>query len=467
NNYLKTTRYVQDTANRMLTGRVRSLSQEVDGVSNGATAAFVGTRELRAGAYPRPPLTLVVNRDGYQREPGDVIKYIDNVDNYVKVLRIAEVQKLATDETAEIVLNCVEDQYGVGAAAYSPFVPTGFHLTLHLSLELEDNLIGLTSDLLGVAGLDDGGEVLLSLAVFIPATASDSIDNLADSIALSLRTPQGLSLADSITLTDVVSVVRTPEILNQSLSDNVNNIADSVVSILGLAGFTFSDSINNLADSASTALASTINTPSDLASIWEYWEPSRNSFSDNDPIGTMAGQVVPGTGHNWTQSSAGAKPTYKASILNGLGIARFDGTDDELQGANPTALTAEHMFVVLKIDNDPPASGKNGNWSLGGGAVNQYPELAGTNPIWDGSFRTATLIFSKSSMNLAQWRVAEVVSTSSEYIFRLDGTVLQNGTGGTSFGHQSASSIRLGRCDPFNSLFLDGDIAGMYIFSAK
>jgi hypothetical protein len=122
NNFARTTRYAQDLSNRMLTGQTRSLIQSLEGVSNGAEAALVATREMRAGSYPRPPLTLTTNREAYAKEPGDVIKYIDNVDGYTKILRIAEVQGGAEDNS-EIKLICVEDQYGVGSSAYAPYVP--------------------------------------------------------------------------------------------------------------------------------------------------------------------------------------------------------------------------------------------------------------------------------------------------------------------------------------------------------
>lgn len=196
NNYLKATRYAQDTANKMLTGRTRSLSQSLEGVSNGASAALVGTRELRAGAYPRPPFNLLVNRDGYALEPGDVIKYIDNVDNFTKILRVAEVQALATDDTAEVGLNCTEDQYGVGAAAFAPYVPPGFTLTLHLHFEVEDSLTGL-SDALGK-----------SLAAFIGVSGLvDDIGFLADAIALQLNVPLSLGLSDTLqNLTDNLAI---------------------------------------------------------------------------------------------------------------------------------------------------------------------------------------------------------------------------------------------------------------------
>ena len=125
NNFIETSRNTMDLANYMMQGRVRSVSQSLEGVSNGTQAAFIGTREMRAGSYPNDPITLVTNRDGYDEQPGNVIKFIDNVNNYVKILRVAEVQT-GTEDTSECNLMCVEDQYGVGAAAYNPFVPAGF-----------------------------------------------------------------------------------------------------------------------------------------------------------------------------------------------------------------------------------------------------------------------------------------------------------------------------------------------------
>lgn len=223
NNYLKATRYVQDVANKMLTGRTRSLSQSLEGVSNGATAALVGTRELRAGSYPRPPFSLGVNRDGYALEPGSVIRYIDNVDNFTKVLRVAEVQALATDEKADVQLNCTEDQYGVGAMAFAPYVPPGFNLTLHLHFEVEDSLSELGD------GLDE------FIAVHTASAISDVI-NLDDSISVQLNAPADVSASDSI-----------------------NNLSDAIV-----IGGMFN--------------------PSDIASL-NYWlNADTPALADNDPV---------------------------------------------------------------------------------------------------------------------------------------------------------------------------------------
>lgn len=125
NNFIETARPTMDLANYMMQGRVRSLDQNLEGTSNGAQAAFIGTREMRAASYPNAPITIVANRDAYSIEPGDVIKLIDNVLEFVKIIRVAEVRG-GTEDTSEIEIVGAEDQYGIGASAYNPFVPAGF-----------------------------------------------------------------------------------------------------------------------------------------------------------------------------------------------------------------------------------------------------------------------------------------------------------------------------------------------------
>lgn len=200
NKYQTTSRYTQNLANMLLTGQTRSLSQTLEGVSNGETAAFVGTREMRAGSYPRPPITLIVNRDGYLREPGDVIRFIDNVDDYQLILRIGEVQKIATDDESDIALVCTEDQYGVGASAFNPFVPPGFVLNLRHLVLFEDDM------------------------------------NLTDGFGMQVNSPQNQGFTDSFGLSDSF----TFELLSPfalSFSDTLNNWADTVATSSGAEEF--------------------------------------------------------------------------------------------------------------------------------------------------------------------------------------------------------------------------------------
>jgi len=299
NNYLKATRYVQDIANKMLTGRTRSLSQSLDGVSNGASAALVGTRELRAGSYPRSPFNLTVNRDGYALEPGDVIKYIDNVDNFIKILRVGEVQALATDSTAEIQLNCTEDQYGVGAAAFAAYVPPGFTLTLHLHFELEDSL----------SALSDAFNKFIAVAQ--SSSFADSL-NLSDAISIQLNVPASLALSDSL-----------------------NSLTDAVV----MAG------LFDPSQEASTALWL-------RAGDEAYTDDGTTPAStDGDAIQMVRNKL--NTAERWRQTIAGSKPTHKVGIQNGRPVWRFDG-DDFLDHNNTDHFfggTANTLMVVVSASS--------------------------------------------------------------------------------------------------------------------
>lgn len=206
--------------------------------------------------------------------------------------------------------------------------------------------------------------------------------------------------------------------------------------------------------------------PADVASMWEFWEPRLEGLNDNDPIGQLTGQIAPGSGHNFTQSNSSKKPVYKANIVNGQGVARFDGSDDEMVGANPSGLSAVHFFVVIKIDADPPAANKNGTWSFSSGCLGLYPNLADTTKISACDFLNAgAQVFSKGGMALDTWRVYEVASTATAWKFRLDGTLLH--TVGGIVGHQTNGFNPIGRSGPFDPNFLDGDIAGIYISSAE
>jgi hypothetical protein len=332
NNYLKATRYVQDIANKMLTGRTRSLSQSLDGVSNGASAALVGTRELRAGSYPRPPFNLTVNRDGYALEPGDVIKYIDNVDNFIKILRVGEVQALATDSTAEIQLNCTEDQYGVGAAAFAAYVPPGFTLTLHLHFELEDSLSALS---------DAFNEFL---AVGQSGTFIDSI-NLSDSVSVQLNAPASLALSDSVNnLTDALNTLTTPQLLTENLSDSINNLTDAFASI-----------------------NSDFNPGSFLAGLDWYLDADNVSGNDGDPVNFWPD--VSGANKNYGQGglSSSSNPTLRKNVLNGHATVEFITDDKLVNDPNQRDFGSANTLIVVCTPSSTANSYILGGSQLGGG----------------------------------------------------------------------------------------------------
>ena len=121
-----------DTANRIIQGRQVTINKQFRGVSLPGTAALVATREMRSGSFPRPTMTVYVNRnaawdedDERYIEPGDVRKLISFKYGWTKILRILEVG-IGKEDDSRFRLVCVEDLFGVSAAAFANSGAGGF-----------------------------------------------------------------------------------------------------------------------------------------------------------------------------------------------------------------------------------------------------------------------------------------------------------------------------------------------------
>lgn len=190
-----------------------------------------------------------------------------------------------------------------------------------------------------------------------------------------------------------------------------------------------------------------------LASIWEWWEPSRNSLTPDAAIANMAGQVAPGAGHDFSRASG--QPIYKDNIINGLGVARF--TNQILENVDPSALTAAHLFMVVKMVTEGTATGP---WKWGTSASADHYAFTDGN-IYDGSLSNTRRTVGNPTPLLTDWRVVEIISTGTEWTFNLDGTQLFT-TGTNTVG--ITSSCKLGTN---GSNTKDYDFAGGYLCSAK
>src|SRR5687768_11145672 len=93
--------------------------------------------------------------------------------------------------------------------------------------------------------------------------------------------------------------------------------------------------------------------PSDIAGL-KLWlkADAITGLADGDPVTTWADSS--GEGNDFTQGTAGNKPIYKTSILFGLPVVRFDGTDDVLLGGDLSAdfPSAATLFVLFKPNSD-------------------------------------------------------------------------------------------------------------------
>lgn len=206
------------------------------------------------------------------------------------------------------------------------------------------------------------------------------------------------------------------------------------------------------------------STPSSIASIWEWWEPSREvGLVDNDPMGQLTGQA---NGRHWTESNASNKPTFKENQINStLAAVRFAGSPRAFgTGPNMSALTEGHIFLIVKIDNDPAAaSATSGLWKIGTDALqnDHYPFTTGQ--VFMGPGTNNRVSATNPTTNLTNWNVLEVVTKSNDYRIVLNGTETIFSSGSATIAYTSTPKLGNSLTTPY----LLGYIAGMYMFSAK
>ena len=185
---------------------------------------------------------------------------------------------------------------------------------------------------------------------------------------------------------------------------------------------------------------------------------------DGDPITTFTDQC--GNGNHWSQSTSGAKPIWKASIVNGHAVGRFDGTDDHFTLGSDilSGKSGGEVWVVVKIDTDPPASSaQSGLWKMDGDGTNavHYPFTDGQlYEAFGSTARKATGV--NPTPALTGWRLYNVSSKNSEFKIRLDGTEIFSTT--TNTFASMGSTRTLGRSvSLFGNVHLDGDLAAICI----
>jgi hypothetical protein len=190
-------------------------------------------------------------------------------------------------------------------------------------------------------------------------------------------------------------------------------------------------------------------TPTSVTGLVAWWDFSALGLSD----GTAISAVPDGSGNNNTlsQATAGLRPLFRTAIQNGRGVARYDGSDDSLDGpAAFGALTGGSMFFVANATHFATAR------SLSGGSTGS-PELR-------LSLTTGTIDLTKqstvdygvgSAVGAAAWHVLEVTYAASgaggAVAYFVDGTASgtatnANNCNGTLFkvGFAQAGELWLG-----------------------
>lgn len=99
-------------------------------------------------------------------------------------------------------------------------------------------------------------------------------------------------------------------------------------------------------------------------------------LADGAPVATWPD--ASGLGHNATQATAGKRPTFRAAVLNGLPVVRFDVTDDALIGS--AVFDVQYSIYVVFNCHDSSVSRRalcgSNNWLIG--------QAAGLISIYEG-----------------------------------------------------------------------------------
>jgi hypothetical protein len=166
-----------------------------------------------------------------------------------------------------------------------------------------------------------------------------------------------------------------------------------------------------------------ITEPDGVSGLFVWHRASDLALSADDPISTWTDES--GNGRHLTATTT-ARPTFKTGIVNGQAIARFNGTSNRMAYADNTfnSLTGAEVFVVLKLNVDPPAAeAQTGLWTLDGSSTStHYPYTDGV--IYDGTFRGSRVTTSNPVTSLASWHAYNVFHSGASWGTLLNGVAL-------------------------------------------
>ena len=185
-----------------------------------------------------------------------------------------------------------------------------------------------------------------------------------------------------------------------------------------------------------------------------------------------------GAGNNVTQGTAAQQPTYRANVISGKPVVRFDG-GDVLSGATNLNLTAG--LSIFFVSKNRVRKNYNGIFRLGpdttitGSSVLELFYQAGTTDAGSGNAYYLTNRASVSSYvhdndaapAVNQFYLGEVIATPAAATQYLNGAARAvDGAGGSNFVPALASvpHVGIGYADPGG--YLDGDLAELIVYNS-
>lgn len=118
--YEKGTAMVQDLANISAQERVRAITSAYPGVSNGALATDLATRDLSQGSVPLMSALLELDRNGASLRPGDVFVWGWDAYGIEQVIMRVKNFDLGALNDNRIAVEVTQDQFAIGLTVFAP-----------------------------------------------------------------------------------------------------------------------------------------------------------------------------------------------------------------------------------------------------------------------------------------------------------------------------------------------------------
>lgn len=206
--------------------------------------------------------------------------------------------------------------------------------------------------------------------------------------------------------------------------------------------------------------------PSDVTTGQQAWyEANTESYVDNDAVGTLTDKS--GNSRNLTQGTAGAKPTFKTSIVNGKSVYRFDGGDYATGAAissfiSNSAYTIMVVFKASSIGTNGASYANNRVFADSAAYFGLFLKTTGPSAIaynWDGSDDNVSATISTGTFYLATMRH----SSGTLYLQINQNTEVSIASGNTQV---MTGNFNLGGSGVASS-YLTGDIAELVIWNTS
>lgn len=167
-------------------------------------------------------------------------------------------------------------------------------------------------------------------------------------------------------------------------------------------------------------------TPARLSTLVGWWS-AKSGVTVDGSTRVSQWNDKSGNGWHWTQATAGKRPLYEATGgSGGNACINFDGSvavrslESQIVG-----LTAAEVWVVVKLNADPPTAALSGLWKFCGGVTN-FPYSDGV--IYEGFGNASYKTIGNPTPSLASWRRYNVGAATNLYQASLDAATLYTST---------------------------------------